>query len=83
MYVFILDSLLLVAIFSSNLKFAFIIQVLGEMDGDIDAAIEYMIAERLAVSTDDAEVNPYMDHACNGKYAKPSCLLRHYKCSCL
>ncbi|XP_066344792.1 OVARIAN TUMOR DOMAIN-containing deubiquitinating enzyme 7-like isoform X2 [Miscanthus floridulus] len=41
--------------------------VLGEMDGDVDAAIEYMIAERLAVSTtDDAEVDPYMDYACNG-----------------
>jgi OTU domain-containing protein 3 len=53
-------------------KFAIIIQVLGEMDGDVDAAIEYMIAERLAVSTNDAEVDPYMDHACNGKYHKLS-----------
>lgn len=53
------------------------------MDGDVDAAIEYMIAERLAVSTDDAEVDPYMDYACNGKYLKLSWLLRHYKCSCL
>jgi OTU domain-containing protein 3 len=42
------------------------------MDGDVDAAIEYMIAERLAVSTDDAEVDPYMDYACNGKYLKLS-----------
>lgn len=58
--------------FSSSLKFAIIIQVLGEMDGDVDAAIEYMIAERLAVSTDDAEVDPYMDYACNGKYLKLS-----------
>ena len=42
------------------------------MDGDVDATIEYMIAERLAVSTDDAEVDPYMDYACNGKYLKLS-----------
>ncbi|KAJ1273407.1 hypothetical protein BS78_06G277900 [Paspalum vaginatum] len=40
--------------------------VLGEMDGDVDAAIEYMIAERLTVSTDEAEGDPYMDSACNG-----------------
>ncbi|CAD6261818.1 unnamed protein product [Miscanthus lutarioriparius] len=40
--------------------------VLGEMDGDVDATIEYMIAERLAVSTDGAEVDPCMDYACNG-----------------
>lgn len=52
------------------MKFAIIIQVLGEMDGDVDAAIEYMIAERLAVSTDAAEVDPCMDRACNGKYGK-------------
>ena len=70
--VFTLDSLL-VAIFSSSVKFAIIIQVLGEMDGDVDATIEYMIAERLAVSTtDDAEVDPCMDYACNGKYLKLS-----------
>jgi len=53
-------------------KFAIIIQVLGEMDGDVDAAIEYMIAERLAVSTDGAEVDPCMDYACNGKYHRLS-----------
>ncbi|XP_062184205.1 OVARIAN TUMOR DOMAIN-containing deubiquitinating enzyme 7 isoform X2 [Phragmites australis] len=40
--------------------------VLGEMDGDIDAATEYIIAERLAVGTDDAEGDLYMDCACNG-----------------
>ncbi|KAL6651832.1 hypothetical protein ACP70R_010757 [Stipagrostis hirtigluma subsp. patula] len=40
--------------------------VLGEMDGDVDSAIEYIIAERLAVGTDDAEGDPYMDYACNG-----------------
>lgn len=40
--------------------------VLGEMDGDVDAAIEYLIAERLAVSTDDAEVDLYINHAFNG-----------------
>jgi len=69
--VFTLDSLL-VAIFSSSVKFAIIIQVLGEMDGDVDATIEYMIAERLAVSTDGAEVDPCMDYACNGKYHRLS-----------
>lgn len=58
--------------FSSGVKFAIFIQVLGEMDGDVDAAIEYMIAERVAVSTDDADGDPYMDHPCNGKYAKLS-----------
>jgi OTU domain-containing protein 3 len=42
-------------------------QVLAEMDGDVDAAIEYMIADRLTVRADDAEGNPYVDNACNGK----------------
>ncbi|OEL32731.1 OTU domain-containing protein 3 [Dichanthelium oligosanthes] len=40
--------------------------VWGEMDGDVDAAIEYMIVERLAMGTDDTEGDPYMDYACNG-----------------
>ncbi|KAL6844393.1 hypothetical protein ACP4OV_026066 [Aristida adscensionis] len=40
--------------------------VLAEMDGDVDAAIEYMIAERLAVGTNDAEGDPYMDDGFNG-----------------
>jgi OTU domain-containing protein 3 len=42
------------------------------MDGDVDAAIEYLIAERLAVSTDDAEVDLYINHAFNGECAKLS-----------
>jgi OTU domain-containing protein 3 len=42
-------------------------QVLAEMDGDVDAAIEYMIADRLTVRADDAEGNPYVDNAYNGK----------------
>lgn len=39
--------------------------VLGEMDGDVDAAIEYMIAERLAMGSDDVEVDPFMDYVCD------------------
>lgn len=49
------------------MSFAIIIQVLGELDGDGDAAIEYMITERFAVGSDDAEGDPYMDYACDGK----------------
>lgn len=50
--------------------------VLGELDGDVDAAIEYMIAERFAVGSDDVDrdpyidfnvdSDPYIDFACNG-----------------
>ncbi|XP_025824434.1 OTU domain-containing protein 3 isoform X3 [Panicum hallii] len=37
--------------------------VLEEMDGDVDAAIEYMIVDRLAMGTDDMEGDPYLDYA--------------------
>ncbi|KAF8660377.1 hypothetical protein HU200_057959 [Digitaria exilis] len=37
--------------------------VLGEMDGDVEAAIEYMIVERFAMGTNDAERDPYTDYA--------------------
>ncbi|RCV15122.1 hypothetical protein SETIT_3G032900v2 [Setaria italica] len=37
--------------------------VLGEMDGDVDAAIEYMIAEQFAMGANDAEGDPYTDCA--------------------
>ncbi|PUZ49441.1 hypothetical protein GQ55_7G325900 [Panicum hallii var. hallii] len=37
--------------------------VLEEMDGDVDAAIEYMIVDRLAMGTDDMERDPYLDYA--------------------
>ncbi|KAG2569637.1 OVARIAN TUMOR DOMAIN-containing deubiquitinating enzyme 7-like isoform X4 [Panicum virgatum] len=37
--------------------------VLEEMDGDVDASIEYMIADRLAMGTDDMEGDPYLDYA--------------------
>lgn len=40
--------------------------VLEELDGDVDAAIEYMIAERFAVGSDNMDGDPYMDYACNG-----------------
>jgi hypothetical protein len=48
--------------FSSEAKFV-IIQILGEMDGDVDAAIEYMVAERFTMGASDAEGDPYTDHA--------------------
>ncbi|KAK3143409.1 hypothetical protein QOZ80_4AG0299960 [Eleusine coracana subsp. coracana] len=41
-------------------------RVLTEMDGDVDATIEYMIAERLTVCTDNTEGNSYMDNAYDG-----------------
>jgi OTU domain-containing protein 3 len=44
-----------------------IMQVLGELDGDVDAAIEYMIAQRYAVGPDNVNGDPYMDYVCNGK----------------
>lgn len=47
-------------------------QVLAEMDGDVDAAIEYMIAERLTVYTDDTEENTFVDNAYNGKSSECS-----------
>ncbi|KAG0528036.1 hypothetical protein BDA96_06G284100 [Sorghum bicolor] len=56
--------------------------VLGEMDGDVDAAIEYMIAERLAVSTNDAEVDPYMDHACNDEQEENNMIEHKDEASC-
>ena len=37
-----------------------LLQVLGEMDGDIDSAIEYMIAERHAAAYDDTSVKLVM-----------------------
>uniref|UniRef100_A0A453DCX0 OTU domain-containing protein n=2 Tax=Aegilops tauschii subsp. strangulata TaxID=200361 RepID=A0A453DCX0_AEGTS len=46
--------------------------VLGEMDGDVDSAIEYMIAERFAMSSDNVDGDPYMDYACNGDELKLS-----------
>ena len=42
-------------------------QVLEEMDGDVDAAIEYMLVDRVAMGTDDMEGDPYLDYACKGK----------------
>lgn len=33
------------------------------MDGDVDAAIEYMIAEQFAMGANDAEGDPYTDYA--------------------
>ncbi|CAL5070667.1 unnamed protein product [Urochloa decumbens] len=36
--------------------------VLGEMDGDVDAAIEYMIMEQFAMGTNDAEGDTYTDY---------------------
>ena len=44
-----------------------IMQVLRELDGDVDATIEYMIAEHFAVGSEDMDGNPYMDYACSGK----------------
>ncbi|KAK3141197.1 hypothetical protein QOZ80_4BG0330720 [Eleusine coracana subsp. coracana] len=41
-------------------------RVLTEMDGDVEATIEYMIAERLTVCTDNTEGNSYMDNAYDG-----------------
>lgn len=44
-----------------NSHFLILLQVLGEMDGDVDSAIEYMIAERLAAATyDDTSVKLVM-----------------------
>ena len=43
------------------------LQVLEEMDGDVDAAIEYMLVDRVAMGTDDMEGDPYLDYACKGK----------------
>jgi OTU domain-containing protein 3 len=43
-------------------------QVLKDMDGDIDAAIEYMLAEQLILGSDDADGDPYLDYACDGKH---------------
>ncbi|PNT62103.1 hypothetical protein BRADI_5g25650v3 [Brachypodium distachyon] len=40
--------------------------VLEEMDGDVATAIEYMIAERLSLGSDDADGDIYMNYACNG-----------------
>uniref|UniRef100_A0ACD5YZX2 Uncharacterized protein n=1 Tax=Avena sativa TaxID=4498 RepID=A0ACD5YZX2_AVESA len=40
--------------------------VLGELDGDVEAAIEYMIAERFTVGSDNVDIDPYIDFACNG-----------------
>ena len=37
-----------------------LLQVLGEMDGDVDSAIEYMIAERHAAAYDDTSVKLVM-----------------------
>ncbi|KAM0923695.1 hypothetical protein ACQ4PT_005373 [Festuca glaucescens] len=37
--------------------------VLGEFDGDVDAAVEYMIAERFSVGSDDVDGDLYMDYA--------------------
>jgi OTU domain-containing protein 3 len=42
-------------------------QVLGEFDGDVDAAVEYMIAELVAVCSDNVDEDLYMDYACKGK----------------
>ncbi|CAN6250600.1 unnamed protein product [Urochloa humidicola] len=36
--------------------------VLGEMDGDVDAAIEYMIMEQFAIGSNDAEGDTYTDY---------------------
>lgn len=38
--------------------------VLGEFDGDVDAAVEYMIAELVAVCSDNVDEDLYMDYAC-------------------
>lgn len=46
------------------MKSATTIQVLGEMGGDVDVAIEYMIVERPTVNTDYVEVDLYINHAC-------------------
>uniref|UniRef100_A0A0D9WAY7 OTU domain-containing protein n=1 Tax=Leersia perrieri TaxID=77586 RepID=A0A0D9WAY7_9ORYZ len=40
-------------------------KVLKEMDGDVDAAIEYMLAEQLTLGSDDADGDPYLDYACD------------------
>lgn len=44
-----------------------VLQVLGQLDGDVDSAIAYMIAERFAMSSDNVDGDPYMDYACNGR----------------
>ncbi|XP_006653000.2 OVARIAN TUMOR DOMAIN-containing deubiquitinating enzyme 7 isoform X1 [Oryza brachyantha] len=41
---------------------AIVEQVLKDMDGDVDAAIEYMLAEQLVLGADDADGDPYMDY---------------------
>uniref|UniRef100_A0A453DD84 OTU domain-containing protein n=2 Tax=Aegilops tauschii subsp. strangulata TaxID=200361 RepID=A0A453DD84_AEGTS len=46
--------------------------VLGQLDGDVDSAIAYMIAERFAMSSDNVDGDPYMDYACNGDELKLS-----------
>uniref|UniRef100_A0A453DD00 Uncharacterized protein n=1 Tax=Aegilops tauschii subsp. strangulata TaxID=200361 RepID=A0A453DD00_AEGTS len=48
------------------------LQVLGQLDGDVDSAIAYMIAERFAMSSDNVDGDPYMDYACNGDELKLS-----------
>ncbi|KAF0891039.1 hypothetical protein E2562_005132 [Oryza meyeriana var. granulata] len=40
-------------------------QVLKDMDGNVDAAIEYMLAKQFILGSDDADGDPYMDHACD------------------
>ncbi|XP_066166171.1 OVARIAN TUMOR DOMAIN-containing deubiquitinating enzyme 7 isoform X3 [Oryza sativa Japonica Group] len=45
-------------------------QVLKDMDGDIDAAIEYMLAEQLILGSDDADGDPYLDYACDAEYVQ-------------
>nr|AEV41025.1 OUT-like cysteine protease family protein [Oryza minuta] len=40
-------------------------QVLKDMDGDVDAAIEYMLAEQLILGSDDSDGDPYLDYACD------------------
>ncbi|CAN6241340.1 unnamed protein product [Urochloa humidicola] len=44
--------------------------VLGEMDGDVDAAVEYMIMEQFAMGTNDAEGDTYTDHPSVDKISK-------------
>lgn len=44
--------------------------VLEEMDGDVDAAIEYMLVDRVAMGTDDMEGDPYLDYACKDEFSK-------------
>ncbi|CAN6250601.1 unnamed protein product [Urochloa humidicola] len=44
--------------------------VLGEMDGDVDAAIEYMIMEQFAIGSNDAEGDTYTDYPSVDKISK-------------